>query len=173
MTTHETAQAARPARVESTGCCPRFDPAPWQGEREVVWHDKLFVKERVRCLLHVPTDMERVVERAYKRIAGADAAPAEHPLFLGEDEASLWHLNLYLEVTKDVPGAEMVRLSGTYRVRVFEGPFRDAPKWMKAVESQLEAEGKTAERMYLAYTTCPRCAKAYGENYVLVYAKVA
>ena len=31
-------------KIEPTGCCPPFDPAPWQ-EKEIVWKDKSFVKD--------------------------------------------------------------------------------------------------------------------------------
>jgi len=59
----------------TTGCCPRFDPVPWQGRR-LVWQDKPFVREHVRSFLHVPLDMGRHVTHAQARIeaAGAQAA---------------------------------------------------------------------------------------------------
>jgi hypothetical protein len=158
------------ANDSSTGCCPRFDPAPYE-DRELVWQDKRFLKESVHCVLHIPLDMQRVVKRAHERIAAADAA-VEPPLFLGED-VSPWRSDLYLEVAKDIPSAEMVRLSGTYFTKVFDGPFRDAPKWMEAMEDDLAARGQHAKHMYLGYTTCPKCSKAYGHNYVVVYAQVA
>lgn len=34
-----------------TGCCPRFDPAPWD-EKEISLKDKLFLKDHVRSVLH-------------------------------------------------------------------------------------------------------------------------
>ena len=37
---------------------------------------------------------------------------------------------------------------------------------------QPEARGKKLETLYFGYTTCPACAKAYGENYVVLFAKV-
>jgi hypothetical protein len=76
-------------------------------------------------------------------------------------------------VTKDVPGAKMVRLSGTYLTRVFDGPYRDAPKWLKQTEHYLEGQNKKASNYYFYYTTCPKCAKKYGHNYVVVFAQVA
>jgi hypothetical protein len=35
--------------VNDTGCCPKFDPTPWH-EKIIEWDNKLFVKDRVRCL---------------------------------------------------------------------------------------------------------------------------
>jgi hypothetical protein len=35
------------------------------------------------------------------------------------------------------------------------------------------ARGRKLEKLYFSYTTCPACAKAYGKNYVVLFAKVA
>ena len=91
---------------------------------------------------------------------------------LGE-ELSAWRSDLYIETTKDVPDAEMVHLSGTYLTKVFEGPFRDAPKWEHEMQRFVAGRGKHADKIYLGYTTCPACAKAYGENYVVLFARTA
>jgi hypothetical protein len=37
---------------------------------------------------------------------------------------------------------------------------------------RVQAQGRTLEKLYFAYTTCPACAKAYGKNYVIAFAKV-
>jgi hypothetical protein len=161
-----TEQTARPA---PTGCCPPFDPRPWQ-DREVVWHDKPFVKERVHAFLHVPIDMARRVTRASAKIQAAGAAP-EHPLMLA-DERSPWGSDLYLEVTRAVPGADMASLSGTFMTKVFDGPFRDAPRWAAAMEDHVAAQGRTLRRLLFGYTTCPACARAYDHNYVVMFAEV-
>ena len=34
-------------------CCPKFNPLPWD-EKEFVWENELFVKDRVKCLFHIP-----------------------------------------------------------------------------------------------------------------------
>ncbi len=75
-------------------------------------------------------------------------------------------------MTRPVDGAETVTLSGTFLTRVYEGPFRDAPKWCADMTAYVAAKGRTPKKMYLAYTTCPRCAKAYGKNYVVAFAQV-
>ena len=33
-------------------------------------------------------------------------------------------------------------------------------------------QGKQAKKCYFYYTTCPKCAKVYGHNYVVVFAEV-
>lgn len=32
-----------PQNASQTACCPKFDPAPWDG-KTLVWKDKLFIK---------------------------------------------------------------------------------------------------------------------------------
>lgn len=166
----ETTTTRAPDTRPVTGCCPPFDPARWQ-DNEIRWRDKLFVKQHVRTLFHIPLGMGHTVTRAMAKIDAAGAAPAE-PLMLSDD-ASLWGSDLYIAVTKEVPGAEMAKMSGTFFARVFEGPYRDAGKWAASMTRHVAAQGRRLEKLYLGYTTCPACAKAYGKNYVIVLAKLA
>jgi hypothetical protein len=153
----------------STGCCPPFDPTPWQ-DQEISWHNKPFVKDHVTCLFHVPLNMGRIVLKDMALIDAADADPAQ-PMMLS-DELSPWGADLYIEVKKLVPGANMAEISGTFLTKVFEGPFRDAPRWVEDMKRYVEAKNRKLERLYFGYTTCPKCAKAYGKNYVVMFAKV-
>jgi hypothetical protein len=155
-------------KLPETGCCPRFDPAPWT-DQEIVWQPRLFVRDRVRAFLHVPLNFGAVVVRNLAKIQAAGAGG--EPLMLS-DENSLWGADLYIAVTKEVPGAEMVRLSGTFLTRVFEGTFKNAGKWAKEMHAWVGSRGKQAEKLYFFYTTCPKCAEAYGKNYVVLLAKV-
>jgi hypothetical protein len=156
------------ATVSPTGCCPPFDPQTWDG-REVVWRDKLFVKEHAHAVLHVPIDMGRVITRAKEKIDAAGASP-EQPLMLSDDH--LFGTDLYIEVTHAVPGLQNVTLSGTYMTKVFDGPFKDAPKWVETMQWVVSMAGRSLRRMYFGYTTCPACAAAYGHNYVVLFAEV-
>jgi hypothetical protein len=78
-----------------------------------------------------------------------------------------------MEATHYVPEAHMVRISGTFMVKAFEGPYRDSHKWMEEMQRLVAARGKRIERLFYGYTTCPKCSEAYGENYVVLYAKLA
>jgi hypothetical protein len=152
-----------------TGCCPRFNPEPWDG-KEVTFKDKLFVKEYVRTFLHIPLSFGKVMVKSMEGIKAANALAPE-PLMLYED-TSLWGADLYIAVSKDVPGAKMERISGTFLSKVFEGPFKDAGKWLKEMNDYVRSKGKEAKKVYFFYTTCPSCAKAYGKNYTVTLAKV-
>jgi hypothetical protein len=163
-------QSHAQSTIESTGCCPRFDPAPWQ-DREMTWQDEPFVVDHVRSVLHVPLDMGKRVTRSHALIEAAGAAPAV-PLMLS-DEKSPWGADIYIHVTRPVPGARMGTLSGRFLTHVYEGPYRDAPRWADDMRRRVAARGGTLEKLYFAYTTCPACSKAYGQHYVVLFAKLA
>jgi hypothetical protein len=155
--------------VGSEECCPRFDPAPWDG-KEVVWDGKRFVKDRVRSFLHVPLNFGAVMQRNMVAIESAQASPGQ-PVVLS-DENSPWGADVYIEVTRDVPGAEMATISGTFLSKVFEGPYRNMRKWIGEMKAFVAGEGKQVRKLNFYYTTCPKCAAKYGKNYVVILAQV-
>ncbi len=153
-----------------TGCCPRFHPQGWDGQA-LHFRDKLFVRARTRSLAHVPLNMGSVFARTFKAIEDAHASDDGDFIVMSRDE-SAWSAEHLFAVTREVPGCELVRLSGDYRTKVFEGPYRQVPKWRKALLQALHDQGKEVTRVYFFYTTCPKCARAYGENYVVAVAQV-
>jgi hypothetical protein len=152
-----------------TGCCPRFQPEPWD-KKEVTFKDKLFNKDHVVSFLHIPLNYGKVIVRNMERISQAQALAPE-PMVLS-DENSLWGADVYIAVSKDVPGAEMVKLSGTFLSQVFEGPYNNIRLWIKQMTDYVREKGKTLKKLYFFYTTCPNCAKYYGKNYVVLLAQV-
>jgi len=155
--------------TDTDECCPRFDPGPWD-ETELVWHDKRFLKDHVTSFLHIPLNYGAVMKRSTARIEAADAKPPA--MMTLADESSPWRSEIYLEVTREVPGAEMASLSGTFVTKVFEGPFRDMQKWLEQMKTFLRSRDKAPKKLYFYYTTCPKCAKKYGKNYVVILAEV-
>jgi hypothetical protein len=151
-----------------TGCCPRFDPAPWDN-REVSWEDKFFVRDRVRRLFHIPLNFGQVMRRNMQAIEAAGALDPDYVML--SDENSLWGADVYIGVSKEVPGARIERISGTFFTKVFEGPYSRAAKWAKEMTTLLEQQGRAPKKIYFWYTTCPKCAKVYGKNYVVLVAQ--
>ncbi len=152
-----------------TGCCPRFNPEPWN-EKEISLQDKLFIKDHVRSFLHIPLNFGKMMVKNMAKIKEADALAPE-PLML-VDEKSLWGADIYIAVSKEVPGAKMERISGTFLTKVFEGPYKDAGKWVKQMKDYGQSKRREIKKMYFFYTTCPSCAKVYGKNYTVVLAMV-
>lgn len=153
-----------------TGCCPRFDPSGWD-EEEFVFHERPFVRSKTFNVMHIPLTMGSMMKKTWKKIQAADAAPEDHYLVLSTDP-SPWRGEHYFEVTKNVPDAENVMLSGNYLAKVFEGPYHEAGKWAKEMEAFVVSSDQKLRKLYFFYTTCPKCAKHYGKNYVIGFAEV-
>ena len=151
-------------------CCPRFDPAPWDG-KTIQWENKRFLKDRVTSIFHIPLNFGSVMTRGMGVICAAGANPEN--IVVLTDETSPWGADLYIEVTKDIPGARMATISGTFLSKVFEGPYRNMGKWIKEMTSIVTAGDKSIEKLYFFYTTCPKCAKKYGKNYVVILARTS
>ncbi len=59
--------------MKRENCCPEFNTEPWD-EKEIVWQDKKFIKDRVRSLFHIPLNFGPVMQRIVDKI---DAAGVE------------------------------------------------------------------------------------------------
>jgi hypothetical protein len=157
-------------RNEETGCCARLDVAQWEG-KSVTWTDKPFLKDHTRALLHIPLNLGAVMGRDQAMVEGAGAYPKD-PLWL-TDEVSPWGADIFIALDRDtLPGATVEKMSGTFLTKVFEGPYRDAGKWMHAMEAYVRGQGRTLKRMLSFYATCPKCAKHFGKNQVVLFAQV-
>ncbi|MBR9680023.1 MAG: hypothetical protein GOU99_03170 [Candidatus Altiarchaeota archaeon] len=157
------------ADTSETGCCPRFDPKPWNN-KTIKFKNKLFVKDRVRSFFHIPLNFGAVVVKNLELIEAAGATNPDQIMLT--DENSLWGADIYISVDKEVPGVETVRLSGTFMTQVFEGPYSNVGKWSKEIKDWVGSKNKQIKKMYFSYTTCPACAKVYGKNYVVIFAEI-
>ena len=156
--------------INSTGCCDPFDPTPWEN-KEIQWKDKLFVKDHVSSFVHIPLNMNKKMIKNMKLIEKAEAKVPQ--MIMLSDEKSPWGSDIFIEVSKPVPGAEMTTLSGVFLSKVFEGSYQNMGKWVKEMTQYVKEKRKTVEMIYFYYTTCPKCAKVYGKNYVVLLAKVS
>ncbi|MEO0616278.1 MAG: hydrolase [Pseudomonadota bacterium] len=154
-----------------TGCCPRFNPEPWR-DVSLEFKDKRFVRATTSSLFHIPVNMGRVFQKTFAAIESANALP-EHEFIVLSRDLSPWRAEHLFAATGEVPGLDSVHMSGTYETQVFEGAYKLAPKWQAQLRSRLESEGKQVATTYFYYTTCPKCAKAYGKNYVVGVAALA
>ncbi|MFH1401734.1 MAG: hydrolase [Parcubacteria group bacterium] len=152
-----------------TGCCMRFNPEPWQ-EKEIVWKDKIFVKDHVTSFLHIPVNMGKIIIKNIELIEKANAKPPQQLMLT--DEKSLWGADIYIDVSGNVPGAQMATLSGTFLTKVFEGPYQNAGKWAQEMKEYVAKKGRMLKKLYFSYITCPKCAKVYGKNYVVLFAEI-
>jgi hypothetical protein len=154
-------------------CCPEFDAAPWDGKTHV-WNEKPFIKDSIPVFWHIPWPpmIGRLMMRMWNKAQQAGAAPDLGDFLALARDPTPWRTEYYMAVTKEVPGAENVRLSGTFFTKVFDGPYKSVPRWIKQLEAEVAKQGKTAKEYYFHYTSCPKCAKLRGHNYVLGFVQV-
>lgn len=155
-------------------CCPRFNPKKWDGKTNV-WKNKQFIKESLPTFFHIPfppmigkkiTKMWSLANKSKKIEANKD-----NILILFRDP-SAFKSEIYLSVTGPVKGADNSKLSGTFVSKVFAGPYNAIPKFIKQMSEYLSKKGKAALDYYVHYAYCPKCAKKYGNNYMILFAKV-
>ena len=150
-------------------CCPKFDPIPWE-EKTFEWDNRKFVKDKVATLFYMPLNFGGVMKKLDAKLTKADAKVPDY-LCLSE-HTSKWNMNLFLAVDKQVPGAENTSLSGKFFSKVYEGSFQETGNWMKDFETVAKNKNLSVKKEYMWYTTCPKCAKKYGKNYVVVVGQV-
>lgn len=154
---------------QSSGCCPPFNPAPWD-DAIVEWHGKPFVKGRVFTFLYIPINFGSVISRLMKKV-GAAGAGTPDGLCLS-DHTSRWNMDLYLAVDHEVPGLANTTISGSFLSKVYEGNFKETGTWCRDFNELAASRQLKVSKLYLWYTTCPRCAKKFGKNYVVILGKL-
>ena len=150
-------------------CCPKFDPEPWDN-KTFEWDNKKFIKGRVFTLFFMPINFGFVVKKLMAQIEKA-RAKAEDWMGLS-DHTSKWNMDLYVAVDREIPGAVNTALSGKFYSKVYEGDFKETGKWCNDFENLVKSKGLNIKKWYMWYTTCPKCAKKYGKNYVVIIGRV-
>lgn len=156
--------------VNLTGCCPKFNPEGWDGE-ELHFDEKEFIRATTMSLCHIPFNMGRVFRRVQGHIEAADAFDPHNFIVLSRD-LSAWQAEHLFSVSKPVPDEEAVTLTGNFITKVFEGPYRQAKAWHEEMKDLARMKGVESNDVFFFYTTCPKCAKAYGKNYIVGVARI-
>lgn len=154
---------------QETGCCARLDPEAWDARR-FQWTARPFLRDRVRSFLHVPLNFASVVTRAHEAVEAAEAYP-KRPFWLTH-QVSPWASDFLIALDHEVPSTRVERLSGSYLTRMFVGPYRHVRAWIQEMDRYVLAQGFRMRRALFYYGQCPRCARHYGENQVVLFAEL-
>lgn len=150
-------------------CCPPFNPEPWD-DKIVEWNNKKFIKDKVFTLFFMPMNFGNVMRRLNAKVEEAQASIPDWLCL--SDHTSKFNMNVFLAVDKEISNVENVTLSGKYYSRVYEGNFNETGKWCKDYSEKAKAKNINIKKMYMWYTTCPKCAKKYGKNYVVIISQI-
>ena len=155
-------------------CCPKFEPTKWD-KKTFNWDQKPFIKESIPALFHMPfppmirKKMKKMVDLVEK--ARANIPDVTDALVLFRDP-SPFKSEIYYSVTKEVEGANNTKLTGTYSAGVFDGPYNSVPRHIREMDKRLASEDKKAKDYYVHYAYCPKCAKKFGHNHMILFAEV-
>lgn len=154
-------------------CCPKFEPKKWHNKSHT-WKKKMFITDSLPTVFHIPFP-PMIGKKLTRMCAAAQSSKAFKPkkdmLVLFHDP-SAFRSELFVSVSKKVPGEKNVTISGTFFSKVFEGPYKAAPKWMKTMESYLNTQKKKVLDYYVHYAYCLGCAKKFGHNYAILFAQL-
>ena len=151
-------------------CCPQFNPVSWDS-KIFEWDDKKFVKESVRTFFNIPMNFGSVLKKIMKKAEGTDAISSDF-LCLTE-HTSKWNMDIYLAVNEVIGDLDNTTISGNFYSKVYEGSFGNTKKWCEDYKLQTEKVGLNISKTYNWYTTCPKCVKKYGKNYVTIVGKIS
>jgi len=162
-------------QLQEEVCCPKFNPEPWEG-KVFEWDNKLFAEADVIAFLHIPLNMGKVIPKMWSKIGqekvdSVRVGEKDEFIMLFYDPTA-FKTELYIPVKEEIAGLKNVRLSGTFLTKVFEGDFSKAKQWVNEMNAFVKEKGKKMKKLYFYYTTCPKCAKKYGKNYVVGFAQV-
>lgn len=150
-------------------CCPLIDPSIWD-ERILEWKSKMFIKDKVFTIMFIPFGFGKVMKRLDEKVRAANSSMPDYLCL--SDHTSSWNMDLYLAVDKEIPNATNVTLSGKFFCKVYEGSYNETGKWNKDFERIGAEKGYKYKKQYLWYTTCPKCAKKHGKNYVVFFGQI-
>lgn len=146
-------------------CCPVFSPEPWD-DKIIEWKEKYFIKEKSLTLFYMPVNFSGTMKKLFAQAEKAGACNAD-AIYLSE-HTSKWNMNIWLSMDKEVPGAVTETLTGSFYCKVYEGSFSETGKWEQDFSSLAKSKGYSFIRRFSWYTTCPKCARKYGKNYVVL-----
>ncbi len=150
-------------------CCPKFDSSLWEG-KTFNWENKKFIKGKVLSIFYMPINYGSVITKLSDKVKQAGAEMTDWLCL--SDCKSKWSTEILLAVDKNIPEAENVTLSGKFMSKVYEGDFKNTNSWYEDFNKYVKENNFSVKKMFMWYTTCPKCAKKYGKNYVVIVGEV-
>lgn len=154
---------------ENTICCPKFDPTLWD-DKIFEWENKKFIKDSVFTIFNIPINFGKVIKRLDMKVKKSGGLMLDWICL--SDHTSIWNMDIYLAVDKEIENAENTTITGKFYSKVYEGPFQNTGKWCKEFATEAKTKGFSIKKLLMWYTTCPKCAKKYGKNYVVIMSQV-
>lgn len=161
-------------RSQQRECCPEFDSKSWD-DKTHNWESKHFIKESIPLLFHMPFPpmIRKKIMKMWKMAEESKTVPfnKEDILVLFTDPHP-FKSEIYFSVTGPIPNANNAAFSGTFKSKVFDGPYNAIPRFIKEMDKDLASQENKAKKYYVHYAYCPKCAKDSGHNYMILFAEI-
>lgn len=157
--------------TNETGCCAVPNISDWQ-DAQIEFINERFIILHTKSFLYMPLNMAKIMKKLDRAASEANAKPPMEQAMILSRDISPWQAEQCYRVTMPIQGQDNIVLNGSFLSKVFEGPYQNAKKWYNEMLSYAAEQGSAAKRVYFFYTTCPKCAKHYGKNYVIGLAEV-
>ena len=155
-----------------TGCCPVPNIKAWD-KQEVQFDNRHFIRMYTRSFFYMPINMSSVMTRLSDVVRHSEMSLSPEQTMRLSRDLSPWKAEQLYSVAGPVEGADNVTINGTFLTMVFEGPYKDVPKWHQTLLNFAKEKDRSVINTYFFYTTCPKCAKHYGKNYTIGLVEVA
>jgi hypothetical protein len=134
----------------------------------------LFLKDSIPQIFHIPLpgSFAKAIGRMWKTAEKAGAAPDPKDFLLLTHDPSAFKAELYMAITREIAGCNIERLTGNFFSKVYEGSYGDVPQCLRKTDLYLAANVMVSKKYYINFPYCPKCAKKYGHNYIMVLAEV-
>lgn len=158
---------------QNNECCPQFHPEKWDRKTQV-WDKKRFIKESIPTLFHIPFPpmIGKKITKMWNLVEKNQAAGNKEDVLILFRDPSAFKSEIYILVDKSIPEADNAEISGEFFSRVFDGGYNAVPKFIKIINEDLFKAGKKAKDYYVHYAYCPKCAKKFGHNYMIIFARI-
>lgn len=160
--------------VQNQECCPEFNPEKWD-KKAFTWDKRRFIRDSLPTLFHIPFPpmIGRKITRMWKSIeSSCSAEPDKTDTLVLFHDPSAFRSEILISVEKEVPEENNVAISGNFVSMTFDGGYNAIPKFIRVMDQYLSENGKKAKDYYVHYAYCPKCAKKYGHNYMILFAGV-
>lgn len=154
-------------------CCPLFETEKWNNVQHA-WNAKPFLVETVPEIFHIPLPgtYPKAIQRMWKRAHDAGVAPGPNDFLLLAHDPTAFKSELYMSVTGEVPGGRNEKFTGTFYSKVFEGRYSDIRRFIHQMQESLDAKKMIARKHYIYFPYCPKCARKYGHNYIVILSEL-
>jgi hypothetical protein len=158
---------------QNVTCCPVFDADRWN-EQICTWENKQFIRGTIPQMLHLifPGLFSRLKRKLWKQAVEASAEPDSEDFMILTHDLSAWKGEVFMPVTRTVPGADNVTISGTYFTKVFNGSVIMLPQYMNEMDILLSRKDKLAKRYFFSSSACPFCERKYAANSIVAFAEI-